>query len=342
MTQTLRIGSLAVDRALLLAPMEDVSTSPFRVLCRRYGADIVYTEFVSSDALARGSSKSIAKIRIDPDEHPVGVQLFGEDVDAMAEAARVAEASGPDLVDINIGCPVRKVVCKGAGAALLRDLDLAERIARAIVKAVKLPVTAKARLGWDRGDIRIVELARRLEAAGVAALTIHARTRVQAYHGAAEWSWIATARSAVGIPIVGNGDVLTPEDARRMFDETGCAGVMIGRGAIGNPWIFRDVKHYLATGRPPERPTLDERVGVLLSQLDASVAEKGERGGVIEMRRQYAPYLKGLPGAARVRAELMTVETVDKVRRILERARRELWGRGAGVATASEPPVGVA
>ncbi len=325
MSATLVIGPLRIEDALLLAPMEDVSSAPFRRICRRFGADIVYSEFVSAQALVRDAHKSHLKLRVGPDERPLGMQIFGETVDVMTDAARIVEAAGPDFIDLNIGCPVRKIICKGAGAALLKNLDLAERIAGSVVKAVALPVTAKARIGWDADSICVEELARRLEGAGVRALTVHARTRAQGYRGRADWSWIARAKRAVRMPVIGNGDVASAQDARRMFDETGCDGVMIGRAAIGDPWIFGACRRFLATGETPPPPSLDERLALLLEHLEASVAERGERRGVIEMRRQFAAYLKGLRGVSHVRAALVKVDTVAAVRAALERARATLW-----------------
>ncbi len=325
MFSTLTIGNLSIQDALLLAPMEDVSSGPFRRICRRYGADLVYSEFVSAQALVRDVKQSLAKLRIGPGEHPIGLQIFGETVDAMVEAARIAEEAGPDLIDINIGCPVKKIVCKGAGAALLKDLNLAERMARGIVDAVSLPVTAKARIGWDADTIRIEELAKRLEGAGLAALSVHARTRSQGYGGRADWTWIRKAKCAISIPVIGNGDVRSAEDAHRMFEETGCDGVMIGRAAIGAPWIFSMCREYLSTGVVPSPPSASERVRVLLDHLAANVVEKGERRGVLEMRKQFGPYLKGLRSVSRVRARLMQEETVASVRDVLDDALSTIW-----------------
>lgn len=314
------VGPLRFERALVLAPMEDVTSAPFRAFCRAQGADLVFTEFVSAEGLVRRNPKSTEKLKLHPDERPVGVQIFGERPDAMAEAARrVVEEASPDVIDVNIGCPVRKVVKKGAGAALLRDLALTERIVRGIVRAVAVPVTAKARVGWDSESIRVLELVRMLEAQGVRAVSIHARTRAQGYGDRADWRWIAAAKRAVTIPVIGNGDVSSPEEARRLFEETGCDGVMIGRAAIGNPWIFSRTRHYLETGELLPEPSLAERAEMLIAHLERNVVESGERRGVREMRRQYGAYLRGLPGTSEVRRTLMRVETFAEVAREVRR-----------------------
>jgi tRNA-dihydrouridine synthase B len=316
----LRIGNLRIEDALVLAPMEDVTSAPFRALCRRHGADLVFTEFVSAEGLVRDNRKSTEKLRLLAEERPVGVQIFGERPEAMADAARrVVEESAPDVIDVNIGCPVRKVVQKGAGAALLRDLDLTERIVRAIVRAVPVPVTAKARIGWDAESIRVLELVRMLEANGVAAVAIHARTRAQGYGERADWRWIAAAKRAVTIPVIGNGDVVSPRDAVRLLEETGCDGVMIGRAAIGNPWIFRRIKHYLATGTELPEPSVADRVETLMEHLRWNVDTHGEARGVREMRRQYGAYLHGVPGVAEIRRQLMEIDALDGVAEAVSR-----------------------
>ncbi|HXX63684.1 MAG TPA: tRNA-dihydrouridine synthase family protein, partial [Bacteroidota bacterium] len=242
----MRIGTIDIDRPVLLAPMEDVSDLPFRLICKRMGADIVYTEFVNSDGLVRGSRKTAQKMFFREEERPVGIQIYGGDIGAMDGAARMAESYAPDLIDINCGCWVRDVAMRGAGAGLLRDLPKMEQIASTVVKAVKTPVTLKTRLGWDASSIRIVDVARMCEQAGIAALTVHCRTRDQGHKGPVDYSWIPKIKEAVSIPVIVNGDIVTPENVRAVFESTGCDGVMIGRGAVLNPWIFRQAKHYMA------------------------------------------------------------------------------------------------
>lgn len=304
--------SLLASRALCLAPMEDVSDLPFRVIRKRLGADVVFTEFVSSEALVREASRQ--KIELSDEERPVGIQIFGGSAEAMAEAARIATDAGADLVDINFGCPVKKVVCRDAGAAALKDLKLMAEIASAVVKATPLPVTAKTRLGWTRQEIRIVEVARLLEGCGIQALTIHGRTRQDAYKGPADWTYFPEVKAAIGIPLIGNGDILSPEDARNAFEQFGVDAVMIGRGAILDPWVFQRIKHYLATGDLlPERP-LHERVELLLLNLRMSVAYKGhERRATIEARKLFSGYLRGHHGISKVRGDLMNCTTYAEV-----------------------------
>jgi tRNA-dihydrouridine synthase B len=328
----MRVGVLTLDRPLVLAPMEDVTGLPFRRVCRRLGADMVYSEFTSADGLVRGAAACLAKIRVADDERPVGIQLFGSDPEAMAGGARVAEAARPDLIDINFGCPVCAVTDRGAGASLLRDPERMERIAAAVVRATTLPVTAKTRLGWDAKSIRIVEVARRLEGAGIRALALHARTRAQGRTGRADWVWIGEVKRAVGIPVIGNGDVLTPEDVRCMFDETGCDAVMIGRGALANPWLFREAKQFLALGALPPPPSLEERLATCLEHLRATVAEKGERHGLISFRKYYPGYLPRIPFIARFRQELMEARSIAEVEGKLAALRE----RGAVPAQAAE------
>jgi tRNA-dihydrouridine synthase B len=315
----MRIGELEFTRGVFLAPMEDVSERPFRRLCRRFGADLVYTEFISSEALIRRVAAMHGKMRLADDEHPVGIQLYGNREEALVEAARISEEAGPDLLDINFGCPAKKVACKGAGAGMLREPDRLVELAAAVVRAVRLPVTVKTRLGWDSSSIVITDLARRLEDVGVAALTLHARTRQQGYKGQADWSWIARVKEAVTIPIIGNGDVRTPEDVARMFETTGCDAVMIGRGAIGQPWIFQRAKQYLATGTDPGPPQMREQIATYFDFLGDSIAEKGERKGLLESRRQLSSILKGMPHVAEVRSAAMRETSVEGVRALLER-----------------------
>jgi len=315
-----QIGPLTLpDFPLLLAPMEDVSDPPFRRVCRQLGADLLYTEFISSEGLIRDAAKSRHKLDIFPDERPVGIQLFGGDTEVMAEAARIAERAQPELIDINYGCPVKKVVCKGAGAAILKDPALMERMTREIVRAVSLPVTVKTRLGWDHESINIVEVALRLQDAGIKALTIHARTRAQLYKGHADWSWIARVKQHpdITIPIFGNGDVDGPLSAHARRLEFGVDGIMIGRAAIGYPWIFNEIKHFFATGEMAAPPDFAERLRVSRLHLHHSVEWKGERTGICEMRRHYANYFKGLANVKPYRLRLLEAPTLAAVEEIL-------------------------
>ncbi len=300
----MRIGDIELDRPLALAPMEEVTDQAFRTVCKDLGADLLYTEFASSDALIRDAAKSIRKIQVADSERPIAVQIFGNDPEAMEGAARVAEAARPDFVDINCGCWVRKVARREAGAGLLRNLARFEAVVRGVLKGTTLPVTVKTRLGWDSESIVILEVARMLEDLGVRALTVHCRTRVQGHGGDADWVWLERLKNTVSIPIIGNGGVTTPEDAKRMF-ETGCDGVMIGRGAIVNPWIFQQTKHYLATGELQPEATLPERVTLCLRHLRMEIEAKGEVHATVEFRKHYIGYLRGLPSSAKARAELM-------------------------------------
>ena len=296
------------QKPLFLAPMEDVTDSPFRQLCRQKGANIVFTEFISSEALIRDSDIALHKMTYAESERPFGIQIFGGREEVMEGAAKVAENNNPDLVDINFGCPVYKVVNKGAGAACLQDLGMMERMAGTVVDAVKTkPVTVKTRLGWDDATIKIQEAALMLQSIGVKALTVHARTRAQKYKGGARWEWLKKLKNTPGleIPIIGNGDVTSPELAKKMFNETGVDGVMIGRGAIGNPWVFEQTRRYLETGELIPQPTLEERLELCAEQLRLSVQHQGERYGVIIMKKHYGQYLKGIRNGKKLRLELM-------------------------------------
>jgi len=299
------IGNIDIPHAILLAPMEDVTDLSFRLICKRMGADVVYTEFVNSDGLVRGSGKTAKKMTFLDEERPVGIQIYGGDIASMEGAAKLAEQLDPDLIDINCGCWVRDVALRGAGAGLLRDLPKMERLASTVVKAVNKPVTLKTRLGWDAESIRILDVARMCEAVGIQALTIHCRTREQGHRGEVDFSWIPKVKAAVAIPIIVNGDVTTPQGVKQAFDQTGADGVMIGRGAISNPWIFRQAKHFMATGELLPEPTVQERVDLLKEHLRLAVEYKGERTGVIELRKHYAGFLRGMPNVSRVRMELM-------------------------------------
>jgi nifR3 family TIM-barrel protein len=305
---------------LLLAPMEDVSDPPFRYVCKQHGADMMYTEFISSEGLIRDAAKSVHKLDIFEYERPIGIQLFGGEIGSMREAALIAEAARPDLIDINYGCPVKAVACKGAGAALLQDIPKMVRMTEEIVKAVKLPVTVKTRLGWDDQSRNIVEVAERLQDIGIKALSVHGRTRKQMYKGAADWTLIGEIKQnpRMQIPVFGNGDVDSPETARLMRDRYGVDGVMIGRASIGYPWIFNEIKHYLKTGNKLLSPDINERVAVCRQHLNKSLEWKGPRTGVVEMRRHYSNYFKGLDHFKEFRTNLVTSNSVTEIHEVLE------------------------
>jgi nifR3 family TIM-barrel protein len=316
-----KIGNIDLgDFPLLLAPMEDVSDPPFRAVCKQEGADLMYTEFISSEGLIRDAIKSRQKLDIFDYERPVGIQIFGGDEEAMGLAARIVDTTNPDIVDINFGCPVKKVVCKGAGAAVLKDVDLMVRLTRAVVNSTRLPVTVKTRLGWDNNSRNIEEVALRLQDVGIQALSIHGRTRVQMYKGEADWSLIAKVKEnpRIHIPIFGNGDIDTPQKALEYKNRYGVDGVMIGRAAIGYPWIFREIKHFLATGTMLEPPTISERVDVCRKHLHGSVSWKGQKLGILEMRRHYASYLKGLSHVKEFRNRLVITEDLSEIESILQ------------------------
>jgi tRNA-dihydrouridine synthase B len=297
----MRIGKIDIDRPVILAPMEDVTDRAFRQLCKRHGADIVYTEFISAEALRRGAEKSIRKLAVADHERPVAVQIFGSTVESMVEAAAIAETYEPDYLDINFGCPVKKVAGRGAGAALLKEPEKLSEIASAVVRAVSLPVTAKTRIGWDHDSINITEIVRRLEDAGIQAVAVHGRTRSDMYKGTADWGRIAEAKAACTIPLIANGDVWNADDAVAMFARTGADGIMIGRGSIGNPFIFAQATSLVRQGVRLPMPTYRERIRVAVDHMHLSVQYKGEKYGILEMRRHYSTYLKGLPGVSRVR-----------------------------------------
>ena len=304
-----KIGDIQLPEfPLLLAPMEDVSDPPFRALCKENGADVVYTEFISSEGLIRDAAKSVIKLDIYEKERPVGIQIFGAEMDSMLQAIDIVEKSNPDIIDINFGCPVKKVVCKNAGAGILRDIPLMVKLTEAMVKRTKLPVTVKTRLGWDSDSIKIVEVAERLQDVGIKAISIHGRTRVQMYKGNADWKPIAAVKNnpRMHIPVFGNGDVDTPEAAVRMRDDFGLDGAMIGRASIGNPWFFNQVKHFFKTGEHLPSPTMEERVEAARRHLQMSIDWKGEKLGVFETRRHYTNYFKGIPHFKEYRMKMVT------------------------------------
>jgi nifR3 family TIM-barrel protein len=311
------------DFPLLLAPMEDVSDPPFRLVCKQNGADLMYTEFISSEGLIRDAAKSVMKLDIFEYERPIGIQLFGSDIESMKEAAIIADEANPDLIDINYGCPVKAVACKGAGAALLQDIPKMVEMTAAIVKAVKRPVTVKTRLGWDDNTKNIVDVAERLQDIGISALSIHGRTRSQMYKGPADWTLIGAVKNnqRMKIPIFGNGDVDSPEAAVRLKNTYGVDGVMIGRATIGYPWIFNEIKHYLKTGEKLAPPTISQRVDVCRQHLDFSIKWKGDFTGIVEMRRHYANYFKGLDHFKEFRMKLVTTNSYEEVLQTLEEVR---------------------
>ncbi|MEZ4720464.1 MAG: tRNA dihydrouridine synthase DusB [Flavobacteriales bacterium] len=305
---------------LLLAPMEDVSDPPFRSLCKKHGADMMYTEFISSEGLIRDAAKSVQKLDIYDEERPIGIQIFGGDEDSMRQSAEIVERSEPDLLDINYGCPVKKVVCKDAGAGILKDIPKMIRLTKAIVDSTSLPVTVKTRLGWDESSKHIVEVAERLQDIGIKAISIHGRTRVQMYKGEADWTLIGDVKNnpRMQIPVFGNGDVDTPEKAVEMKNRFGVDGVMIGRAAIGYPWVFNEIKHFIRTGTHLEPPTITQRAEAAKEHLLKSVQWKGERVGIMEMRRHYANYFKGMPHFKETRVQLVTEDTLETLLNVLD------------------------
>jgi len=309
----MRIGDIQIDRGVLLAPMEDVTDLPFRVLCKRLGADIVYTEFVKSEELVQGGGRAARKLLFRDEERPFGIQIYGGEPETMGEAAEHAAACGPDLIDINCGCWVKDVTRRGAGAALLRDLPRMEQIARAVVRAVPQPVTLKTRLGWDASDIRILDVARMCEAAGIRALTVHCRTRDQGHTGTPDYSWIARIKAIVSIPVIINGEVRSAADVVRLFETTGCDAVMIGRAAIRNPWIFRQARARLDTGTELPEPDAAERLALFREHLQLAIEFLGERDALHELRKHYAVLLHGLPDVGPVRDALRRVAKPEEI-----------------------------
>jgi len=319
-----KIGDIELGEfPLLLAPMEDVSDPPFRAVCKKNGADMMYTEFISSDALIRDADKSVQKLDIYDQERPIGIQIFGAEMDPMRQAAEIVERANPELLDINYGCPVKKVACKGAGAGILQDIPKMVRLTEAIVKQVDLPVTVKTRLGWDEDTKYIVEVAERLQDIGIKAISIHGRTRQQMYKGEANWDLIRDVKEnpRINIPVFGNGDIDSPEKAVEYKNKYGVDGVMIGRAAIGYPWIFDEIKHYIKTGKHLAPPNIEDRIAICKEHLDRSVEWKGEYVGIVEMRRHYANYFKGLPGIKPIRSQLVTANTTNDIYELLDQVR---------------------
>ena len=311
-----KIGDiLTTEFPLLLAPMEDVSDPPFRALCKEMGADVVYTEFISSEGLIRNAQKSVIKLDIFEKERPVGIQIFGANLESMLQSVDIVEAVNPDIIDINFGCPVKKVVSKGAGAGILKDIDLMVKLTKEMCKRTRLPVTIKTRLGWDENSIKIVEVAERLQDVGAKAISIHGRTRAQMYKGEANWKPIAEVKNnpRMFIPVFGNGDVNSPEKAELMRDQYGLDGAMIGRASIGNPWFFNQVKEYFKTGKHAKKPSILERIKVARRHLEMSIKWKGERLGILETRRHYSNYFKGIQDFKQHRTKLVTLETVSEL-----------------------------
>ncbi len=323
-----RIGNLDIGEfPLLLAPMEDVSDPPFRAVCKEQGADLMYTEFISVEGLIRDADKSVQKLDIYDYERPIGIQIFGAELDSMVRAAAIVEEAQPEILDINFGCPVNKVVCKMAGAGILRDIPKMVQLTEHIVKSTNLPVTVKTRLGWDENTKYIVEVAERLQDVGIKALSIHGRTRQQMYKGEADWTLISEVKNnpRMHIPIFGNGDIDSPQKALEYKDKYGVDGIMIGRASIGHPWIFREIKAFMRDGTILEPPTLDERVEAVTKHLLKSIEWKGEKLGIVEMRRHYTNYFKGYPGIKEFRARLVTTDTVSDILSIFEEI-KETYG----------------
>lgn len=316
-----KIGSVEIGAfPLLLAPMEDVSDPPFRALCKAQGADMMYTEFISSDGLVYEAKSSLQKLEIFDYERPIGIQYFGGQVDSMIKAAAIVEAANPDVIDINYGCPVAKVACKMAGAGLLQDVPKMIALTKAVIDSTQKPVTVKTRLGWDESSINIIEVAERLQDIGVQAITIHARTRKQLYKGEADWSWIAKVKEnpRMHIPIFGNGDVDSPQRAQEYRNRYGVDGIMIGRASIGYPWIFREIKHYFATGALLDPPSVQERVDAARQHLQHSIEWKGEKLGIVEMRRHYTNYFRGFPDIKPYRSQLVTMNEANALFAVLD------------------------
>jgi nifR3 family TIM-barrel protein len=324
----LKIGNIILGKnPLFLAPMEDITDPSFRMVCKMNGADFMYTEFVSSDGLIRDGHKSVRKLNIYDFERPIGIQLYGHLIDSMIEAALIAEEAKPELIDINFGCPVKKIVNRGAGAGMLRNIPLLIEMTESIVKSVKLPVTVKTRLGWDDDNKNIVEISERLQDVGIQALTIHGRTRAQLYKGNADWTLIGAVKNnpRMKIPVIGNGDIDGPVRAKEMFDKYGVDGIMIGRATVGRPWIFRDIRHYLNTGELLPEPTVNEKADIALFHLEKSLEYKEGKRAIFEMRRHLSNYFKGLPHFKETRLKLLTAVEVEDIGNIINEIRQK-WG----------------
>ncbi|MBL7113678.1 MAG: tRNA dihydrouridine synthase DusB [Bacteroidales bacterium] len=317
----LKIGHTVIeDHPILLAPMEDLTDPSFRYICKMYGADMMYTEFISSDGLIRDGKKSVKKLEIYDYERPIGIQLYGHIPDSMVEAAKIAEIANPELIDLNFGCPVRKIARRGAGAGMMRDVPLMIEITKKVVEATSLPVSVKTRLGWDESNKNILDITLRLQDVGIQAITIHGRTGIQLYKGKADWTLIGEVKNHPGIhiPVIGNGDVDHPVRAKEMFDRYGVDAIMIGRAAIGKPWIFRDIKHYLKTGEILPPPSVQERVDLARLHQKKSLEHKGESRGLYEMRRHFSNYFKGLPDFKQLRLKLVTSTDLEEIHHILD------------------------
>ncbi|MGD9327706.1 MAG: tRNA dihydrouridine synthase DusB [Cyclobacteriaceae bacterium] len=316
-----RIGNIELGNfPLLLAPMEDVSDPPFRALCKENGADLMFTEFISAEGLIRDADKSLEKLDIYDYERPIGIQIFGDKIDSMRKAAEKAEQANPEIIDINYGCPVKKVACKGAGAGILLDLPKMQAMTKEIVDQVNIPVTVKTRLGWDEKNIKILEVAKRLQDTGIQGLTIHGRTRQQMYKGTANWEYISDVKNSsdIHIPIFGNGDIDSPEKALEYKNKYNVDGIMIGRASIGNPWIFNEIKHYLQTGQKLPPPSLSEKINTVKKHVSFSVEWKGDRKGIYEMRRHYTNYFRGIPNFKPYRNKLVQLETQEEIINLLD------------------------
>ncbi|OFY96840.1 MAG: tRNA dihydrouridine synthase DusB [Bacteroidetes bacterium RIFCSPLOWO2_12_FULL_31_6] len=321
-----KIGDIELgDFPLLLAPMEDVSDPPFRALCKKHGADLMYTEFISSEGLIRDAAKSLKKLDIFEYERPIGIQIYGNDIESMRIATDVTTQANPDIIDINYGCPVKKVACKGSGAGILQDVPKMVRLTAEIVKSTHLPVTVKTRLGWDEKTKYIVEVAERLQDVGIKAISIHGRTRSQMYKGEADWSLIAAVKNnpRMHIPVFGNGDVKTPEMAKENKERYGVDGIMIGRASIGYPWIFNEIKHFLKTGEHLEKPTMQERLDAVKQHIDFAVRWKGEMVGLLEMRSHYGNYFKGTANFRDYRSQLVRKDTLEEINEVLYHIEQE-------------------
>lgn len=316
-----KIGNIELpDKPLFLAPMEDITDPSFRFMCKKFGVNMMYTEFISSDGLIRDGKKSLKKLDIFDYERPIGIQIYGHLIEPMVQAAKIAEEANPDLIDINFGCPVKKIAKRGAGAGMLQNVDLMVEMTNAIVKAVKLPVTVKTRLGWDEENKNIVEIAERLQDTGISALTIHGRTKAQMYKGIADWTLIGEVKNnpKIKIPIIGNGDINSPEKAKAYFEKYNVDGIMIGRAAVGRPWIFRDIIRYLETGEENTNPPIKEKVEWAKEQFQKSVEWKGERVGIFEMRKHFSNYFKGIPHFKEIRLKLVTSTDPEEILNLLE------------------------